>query len=87
VLPAAGWYEKVGIKYAVTYAPYLHYCDAAVPPRLLQSLEDTPFYERSLLAAGLLGESVTAVHETLHVPRLVSVPVQAMLPFRMPRRT
>ncbi|MCG3170918.1 MAG: Dimethylsulfide dehydrogenase subunit alpha [Pseudomonadales bacterium] len=32
VLPAAGWYEKVGIKYAVTYAPYLHYCDAAVPP-------------------------------------------------------
>ena len=61
--------------------------DAAVPPRLLQSLEDTPFYERSLLAAGLLGESVTAVHETLHVPRLVSAPVQAMLPFRMPRRT
>ena len=32
VLPAAGWYEKVGIKYTVTYAPYLHYCDAAVPP-------------------------------------------------------
>lgn len=32
VLPAAGWYEKSGIKYTMAYTPYLHYCDAAVPP-------------------------------------------------------
>jgi len=32
ILPAAGWYEKSGIKYTVSYAPYLHYCDVAVPP-------------------------------------------------------
>jgi anaerobic selenocysteine-containing dehydrogenase len=32
ILPAAGWYEKTGIKYTVAYVPYLHYCDAAVPP-------------------------------------------------------
>jgi nitrate reductase alpha subunit len=32
LLPGAGWYEKSGIKYALTYAPYLHYCDAAVAP-------------------------------------------------------
>ena len=32
VLPAAGWYEKIGVKYTVSYVPYLHYCDAAVPP-------------------------------------------------------
>ncbi len=32
VLPAAGWYEKPGIKYTLAYAPYLHYCDVAVPP-------------------------------------------------------
>jgi DMSO reductase family type II enzyme molybdopterin subunit len=32
ILPAAGWYEKAGIKYTLSYAPYLHYCDAAVPP-------------------------------------------------------
>ncbi len=32
LLPAAGWYEKSGIKYAMSYVPYLHYCDAAVPP-------------------------------------------------------
>jgi len=32
LLPAAGYYEKRGIKYAVAYIPYLHYCDAAVEP-------------------------------------------------------
>jgi anaerobic selenocysteine-containing dehydrogenase len=32
LLPAAGYYEKPGIKYPVSYIPYLHYCDAAVPP-------------------------------------------------------
>jgi carotenoid 1,2-hydratase len=61
--------------------------DAHTPVRVLQTLEDTPFYVRSLIGASLLGEPVTAVHETLHVPRLVSLPVQLMLPFRMPRRS
>jgi DMSO reductase family type II enzyme molybdopterin subunit len=32
ILPSAGWYEKTGIKYTMSYIPYLHYCDAAVPP-------------------------------------------------------
>ncbi len=32
LLPAAGYYEKHGIKYPVAYIPYLHFCDAAVPP-------------------------------------------------------
>jgi len=32
ILPAAGWYEKPGIKYTLSYVPYLHYCDAAVAP-------------------------------------------------------
>lgn len=31
-LPAAGWYEKPGIKYTMSYVPYLHYCDAAITP-------------------------------------------------------
>jgi carotenoid 1,2-hydratase len=61
--------------------------DAAVPARVQQTLEDTPFYVRSVLEAGVLGERVTAVHETLHIPRLVSTAVQGMLPFRMPRWT
>ncbi len=32
ILPAAGWYEKPGIKYTLAYTPYLHYCGAAVEP-------------------------------------------------------
>jgi anaerobic selenocysteine-containing dehydrogenase len=32
VLPAAGYYEKHGIKYAQTYLPYLIVSDQAVPP-------------------------------------------------------
>jgi len=53
---------------------------------VVQTLEDTPFYVRSVLRADLLGEQVTAVHETLSIPRLVSLPVRLMLPWRMPRR-
>jgi carotenoid 1,2-hydratase len=56
------------------------------PARVLKSLEDTPFYVRSLLASGLFGEPVTSVHETLDLPRVVSLPVRLMLPWRMPRR-
>jgi carotenoid 1,2-hydratase len=55
-------------------------------PQLVSTLEDTPFYVRSLLRTRLLGEDVTAVHESLDVPRLVSLPVRLMLPWRMPRR-
>lgn len=32
LLPAAGYYEKPAIKYPVAYVPYLHFCDAAIPP-------------------------------------------------------
>jgi carotenoid 1,2-hydratase len=39
-----------------------------------------------VLASSLLGEAVTSVHETLDLRRLVSLPVQMMLPWRMPRR-
>lgn len=56
------------------------------PVRVLRQLEDTPFYQRALLALPLGGRTVPAFHETLSVPRLVRPVVQAMLPFRMPRR-
>ncbi len=51
-----------------------------------ETLEDTPFYARSLVNATLLGERVTAVHETLQPQRLKAWPMGLMLPFRMPRR-
>jgi carotenoid 1,2-hydratase len=53
--------------------------------RETRRLEDTPFYARSMVESVLLGERVVSVHETLDVRRLASNPVQAMLPFRMPR--
>ncbi|NCW40451.1 MAG: carotenoid 1,2-hydratase, partial [Betaproteobacteria bacterium] len=53
--------------------------------RVQHQLEDTPFYQRSLLTHELLGETVQSFHETLSVPRLVSPIVQTMLPWRMPR--
>ena len=59
--------------------------EAGEPARVEQTLEDTPFYSRSVLSSGLFGERVTAVHETLNVPRVVSTPVRLMLPWRMPR--
>ena len=56
------------------------------PVHIKAQLEDTPFYQRALLQSELLGETVDSFHETLCVPRLVSPVVQAMLPWRMPRR-
>ena len=53
---------------------------------LVSQLEDTPFYQRCVLQSRLLDEEVLSFHETLSVPRLVSPVVQAMLPWRMPRR-
>ncbi len=58
----------------------------AAAPRVLRSLEDTPFYSRSLLQSSLFGQTVHSVHESLDLPRLVSAPVRLMLPWRMPRR-
>jgi carotenoid 1,2-hydratase len=66
--------------------PRAQRCDASSPPRLVQTLEDTPFYVRSVLQSDLLGERVTSVHETLDVRRVASLPVRLMLPWRMPRR-
>ena len=56
------------------------------PPRLQQTLEDAPFYARSLVQADWLGQPVLAMHESLRRDRFARPWVQAMLPFRMPRR-
>ncbi len=54
-------------------------------PRVRRTLEDGPFYARSLLSTSLLGMEATAVHESLSLDRFRSGLVKAMLPFRMPR--
>ena len=53
---------------------------------VVRTLEDTPFYARSIIEAKLLGERVHAMHESLSLDRFRLGVVKAMLPFRMPRR-
>ncbi len=54
--------------------------------RVIKTLEDSPFYARSLIASTLLGQPVTAMHESLHLDRFRSPIVRMMLPYRMPRQ-
>lgn len=55
-------------------------------PVIAKSLEDGPFYARSLVELRVAEQSALAFHETLSLDRFRSRWVQAMLPFRMPRR-
>ncbi len=61
-------------------------CEAGGSAQVLHTLEDTPFYARSLVKTRLLGEDVTAFHESLDCDRLRRPWVRMLLPFRMPRR-
>lgn len=74
-LPRTGW----GMH------PRTH-CDARSQPLLRQRLEDAPFYARSVIETRLLGQRLHAVHESLSLDRFTAPWVQAMLPFRIPRR-
>lgn len=56
-------------------------------PQLLRTLEDTPFYARSLLSVDTDDGPVQAMHESLSLQRFESPWVRLLLPFRMPRVT
>ena len=73
-LPTTGWRVARGTR-----------ADAGHGAAVVETLEDTPFYARSLLRTHLLGERTTAVHESLSLDRFRTRWVQALLPFRMPR--
>ncbi len=60
--------------------------DAGLSGAVVKTLEDTPFYARSIVSSKVAGRPVTAMHESLSLDRFVSPIVQCMLPFRMPRR-
>lgn len=75
LLPAGAW----GVPRATA-------SDTALPAHSHRVLEDGPFYVRSLVGASWLGEPVRAMHESLDLDRFRQPVVQAMLPFRMPRR-
>lgn len=56
-----------------------------LPITSVRTLEDTPFYARSLIRAGE-EPGATLMHESLSLTRFESPWVQFLLPFRMPRR-
>lgn len=74
-LPGTRWRVRRAVRSETTGAP----------ARVLRTLEDTPFYARSLLDSTLCGERVVSVHESLDLSRLDRGTVRALLPFRMPR--
>lgn len=58
---------------------------AGASPEVVKTLEDTPFYARSITRASHDGESLVGFHESLDLDRFCRTIVQGMLPFRMPR--
>ena len=52
---------------------------------VVRTLEDTPFYTRSLLRTSLDGRPTLAMHESLSMRRFVRPWVQFLLPFRIRR--
>jgi carotenoid 1,2-hydratase len=59
--------------------------DAGTRASLRQTLEDGPFYSRSLIDTQLFGAPVAAFHESISLDRFSARWVQCLLPFRMPR--
>jgi carotenoid 1,2-hydratase len=60
-------------------------CDALQPATVIETLEDMPFYARSLISTQILGQRVTAFHESLSLDRFRAGWVRQLIPFRMPR--
>lgn len=51
-----------------------------------RTLEDAPFYSRSIIESDILGARAAGIHESFDGDRFRSPLVKLMLPFRMPRR-
>ncbi|WP_306120409.1 MULTISPECIES: carotenoid 1,2-hydratase [unclassified Roseitalea] len=62
------------------------HADPGHRPVIARTLEDGPFYMRSLVDTVLFGQKVRLMHESLSGTRFANPIVKAMLPFRMPRR-
>lgn len=60
-------------------------CDPGATPGVVRTLEDGPFYARSVIETTWHGTSATGVHEHLSLDRFRRRAVRLLLPFRMPR--
>jgi carotenoid 1,2-hydratase len=56
------------------------------PVEKIMTLEDAPFYTRSLFYTEIEGQRVPVFHESLSLKRFTNPIIQKMLPFKMPRR-
>ncbi len=75
--------QRAGLPATLWRIPrYTRTDDAA---KVRATLEDGPFYARSLVDTQLFGERTTAFHEQLSLDRFAAPWVRALLPFRMPR--
>ncbi|MFO0690344.1 MAG: carotenoid 1,2-hydratase [Myxococcota bacterium] len=54
--------------------------------RVVRTLEDSPFYARSLVETAIDGDRGVGIHESLDLGRFARPWVQRLLPFRAPRR-
>jgi len=61
-------------------------CDPGHRPEIVKTLEDGPFYMRSIIETRLKGQDARMMHESFSGDRFGSRIVKLMLPFRMPRR-
>ena len=59
--------------------------DAGQCPTVVRTLQDSPFYARSLVDTHLFGEASQAMHESLDLDRFAAPWMQLMLPFQIPR--
>lgn len=59
--------------------------DAGAAATVARTLEDTPFYARSVVRSRLFGHDVEGVHESLDLDRFRALPIRMMLPFKVPR--
>jgi carotenoid 1,2-hydratase len=66
--------------------PRLARSEPGAAPVVVETLEDAPFYARSLLSTRLGGAAATTFHESLSLDRFSRGWVRTLLPFRMPRR-
>ncbi len=88
---ARGGMERIASPPAVALPPSLWRVARATrsedgAARVMDTFEDGPFYARSLVSTRLGGADVKAMHESLSLDRFAKPWVQALLPFRMPRR-
>ena len=65
--------------------PRVVHGDPGAAPRITRTLEDTPFYARSLVETRLLGRPCQGTHEVLSLDRFRTRAVQLMLHFRTRR--